>query len=356
MTTSNDDGHTIHLKSSNGDGTSEPIQRFSNQSGRCTLGVRLAPNVNDVDKFQYRLQQGKKMSHHVKSAPLGCEHIGMGFGAIWKMMLQYPLGATCFTHQQCHKLQSTYLPTFLSKMGINRTTSTAVQHGPMHLGGMGVFDLETEQGIQHTKLIVAHLQKGDEVSKMLSISLDHLQLQAGVSWPVLSQPGYPQHLYIDPCYLSHTWEFLADIGTHLRLNQDQWIHPQRTGDRFLMEDFASLPNIRPIQLVHAQRCRLFLGVTTLANIIQSNGRMLCNWVTTGLHPPCHSIFHYPQQARPSPQVWSTWRKLLHTTYCQTKEQVLDTPLGPWHHKRIQQVWNSVIDPQNHPDLHMEGWT
>jgi hypothetical protein len=33
---------------------------------------------------------------------------------------QYPLGATCFNHQQCHqRLQAKYLPYFLSKMGIN---------------------------------------------------------------------------------------------------------------------------------------------------------------------------------------------------------------------------------------------
>jgi hypothetical protein len=217
MTTGHDDGYSIHLQSSNGDGTSEPIQRFSNHRGQRTLGVRLAPDGNDIDEFKYRLQQAKKMSHRVKSAPLGREYIGVGFRAIWKMMLQYPIGATCFTRKQCQKLQATYLPAFLSKMGINRTTSTAIRHGPSHLGGMEVFDCETEQGIQHTKLIIAHLRKNDEVSKLLSISLDHLQLQAGVPWPVLSQPGYSQRLYVDPCYLSHTWEFLDDIGNHLCL-------------------------------------------------------------------------------------------------------------------------------------------
>ena len=129
------------------------------------------------------------------------------------------------------------------------------------------------------------------------------------------------------------------------LINDQWVHPQRTGDRFLMEDFASLPQIRPVQLVHAQRCRLFLGVTTLADITDSNGRTLCHWALTGQHPPRSSIFHYPRQERPSPQVWSTWRQLLRATYCHTTERTLDTPLGPWHRGRIQQVWDSVIDPQ-----------
>ena len=33
-------------------------------------------------------------------------------------MIQYPLGAMCFTVKQCQKLQAVYLPSFLAKMGI----------------------------------------------------------------------------------------------------------------------------------------------------------------------------------------------------------------------------------------------
>ena len=116
----------------------------------------------------------------IAAAPLGREHIRIGFQAIWRMIIQYPLGATCFNHQQCDRIQSKYLPTFLSRMGINRSTATAVRHGPLELGGMDIFLLGTEQGIQQTKMLLSHIRKQDQVGKLLSISLDHLQLQAGV--------------------------------------------------------------------------------------------------------------------------------------------------------------------------------
>ena len=99
-------------------------------------------------------------------------------------------------------------------------TLTAVRHGPTHLGGMDIFRLDMEQGVQHTKMVIGHLRKEDEIGSMLSISLDHLQLQAGISWPVLSKPGHIQQTYIDPCYLSHTWEFLDSIDSHLRIETD----------------------------------------------------------------------------------------------------------------------------------------
>ena len=66
-------------------------------------------------------------------------------------------------------------------MGINCTTATALWHGPLHLGRFDIYDLATEQGVMATKMIIAHIRKDDEVGKMLQISYDNLQLQAGIS-------------------------------------------------------------------------------------------------------------------------------------------------------------------------------
>ena len=168
------------------------------------------------------------------------------------MKMQYPLGATCFTKKQCDKIQARYLPTFMSKMGINRTTVTAVRHGPLSLGGMDLFNLETEQAVEHTKLIVSHLRKDDEVGELLKQSYDWLQIQAGTSWPVLSKHGKKTRMYVDQCLLSHTWEYLDRIGSHICLEPSNWTSPQRVGDRFIMDDVSNLHDIKPIDLVHVQ--------------------------------------------------------------------------------------------------------
>jgi hypothetical protein len=341
------DGPPILLTPSSQPDSPATIQRISTAKGMRTLGVRLAPDGNDNDEYAYRLQQASKMKQRVAAAPLGREYVGIGFRAIWQMMIQYPLGATCFTPKQCSKIQSTYLPTFLSKMGINRMTSTAVRHGPSIYGGMDIFHLETEQGVQHSKLVLAHLRKNDEIGRMLHISLEHLQLQAGVSWPVLSKPGHLQRKYVDPCYLTNTWEFLDSINSHIRLEPDTWIQPQREGDSFIMEDLANLPGLKPIELVHAQRCRLFLGVTTLADICTSNGVEICEWAINGYDLPRPPIHRFPRQDKPSNLVWATWRKVLRRCYATTRERRLDHPLGKWYTNRLTQEWSSVIDPTAH---------
>jgi hypothetical protein len=338
------DGSTITLTAGATPDTPALLQCISTTDGQRTLGVRLAPDGNDNAEFTYRIQQARKMSQRIRAAPLGRKHIRIGFRAIWKMMIQYPLGATCFTSQQCQRLQAKYLPTFLSKMGINRTTATAVRHGPLQLGGMDVFNLETEQGVTHTNLVISHLRKNDEVGQMLHISIDHLQLQAGVSWPVLSQPGHIQRRYVDPCYMANTWEFLDSTHSHLQLELPPLLLPQRQGDSFLMETFATFPDITPTQLIHAQRCRLHLGITTVADICTSNGIDIDGWALIGRSKTRSPVLHFPRQTSPSPPVWKTWHTLLRRCYSTQRAGKLDVPLGPWHRGQLSQVWDTVIDP------------
>ena len=201
------------------------IQHMPTTKGICTLGICLALNGNDNDKFKYRIQQAMTSKQQLSKAPLGWEYTQIGFQSIWHAMIQYPLGATCFTTQQCQKIQAEYLPMFLSWMGINRTTAMVVWHGPLHLGRFNVFNLEMEQGIMKTKMVISHLWWNNEVEKMLQISREHLQLQAGVPWLVMSHPRIQQCKYVDPCYLSHLWDFLDDIDTHLQFELNQWLLP-----------------------------------------------------------------------------------------------------------------------------------
>ena len=188
--------------------------------------------------------------------------------------------------------------------------------------------------------------KDDEVGRTLQVSIDHLQLQAGTSWPVLSRPGKKQRHYVDPCYASHTWEFLDSINSHIRLEPDLWIRPQRERDCFIMEDAANLPGIKPIELVHTQRVRLYLNVTTLADITTSDGKEICDWATKVHENPRKSTHRFPRQDKPlSPQVLATWRNVIHRCYASQQAPKLDNPLGPWHKGRISQAWNTVYEPE-----------
>ena len=77
------------------------------------------------------------------------------------------------------------------------------------------------------------------------------------------------------------------------MEPNTWARPQRVGDRFIMDDVATLPGIRPIDLVYVQRVRLILGVTTLADISSSDGKTLCDWALSANENPRKPVFLFP---------------------------------------------------------------
>jgi hypothetical protein len=71
---------------------------------------------------------------------------------------------------------------------------------------MSISELWPLQGSTKNKLLIGHLWKSDIVGTNLQVELDCLQLQAGVSWDVLSREGTMIQKYVEKCWTSHLWE------------------------------------------------------------------------------------------------------------------------------------------------------
>jgi hypothetical protein len=102
------------------------IERVEITEGRRTLGARLCPLGTDDEEYDHRLNEGKKLCQRMQKAPLNKESTVIGFRSITRQKMESTLSITCFDDKQCNAIQSTYLPTFLSKMGINQKTARAV--------------------------------------------------------------------------------------------------------------------------------------------------------------------------------------------------------------------------------------
>jgi hypothetical protein len=107
----------------------------------------------------------------------------------YKRLSNYGPASYKHPEKECNSIQAKYMPTVLSKMGINRSTPTEVRSGPALYASMSVSELWPLQGSTKNKLLIGHLQKSDNVGTNLQVELDCLQLQAGVSWDVLSREG-----------------------------------------------------------------------------------------------------------------------------------------------------------------------
>jgi hypothetical protein len=217
-----------------------PIKQVEATEGKRMLGVRLAPSGNDTTEYQYRLQEATRLRPRLNHAPLGRESTRLAFHSMILQKFSYPLGGTCFSEEQCHKIQAKLFPTILSKMGINRSTPTSMRSGPTLYGGMSVPEFWPIQGSTQNKLLVGHLRKLDLVGDNLRVELDCLQLQAGTSWRVLSRNGALVRSYTEKCWTSHLWEFNDTYGLTLQQEDKAWMLPQREHDQFIMEALTAL--------------------------------------------------------------------------------------------------------------------
>jgi hypothetical protein len=94
-------------------------------------------------------------------------------------------------------------------------------------------------------------------------------------------------------WTSHLWEFNNRYGLTVHQEDKPWFLPQQENDLFIMEALTNLPAATTKCLHGAQCCCLYLQVTTLANITNSAGTQLAEWVQThGTPSPCEDKQRY----------------------------------------------------------------
>jgi len=91
--------------------------------------------------------------------------------------ISYYLPLTTFTQKESKYIQAPAMSAFLPKIGLNRHTSRSIINGPASYGGLQIHDVYTEQGIGQTRLLIGHLRKGDQTSKLLLVAMSIMQLR-----------------------------------------------------------------------------------------------------------------------------------------------------------------------------------
>jgi len=100
-------------------------------------------------------------------------------------MVSYPLPATTMLPNQLYKLQSLETTTFLNKMGYPQTCPRAIMYAASNQGGLGFWHLGHEQGVQKCMQVIKHIWANATIGMVYSITLQHYQLMAGLSRPIL---------------------------------------------------------------------------------------------------------------------------------------------------------------------------
>jgi hypothetical protein len=236
-----------------------------------------------------------------------------------------PFDVASFTATQLLNLQRSAIRATSAKLGFNRNISRDILYG-----GLGLFNLVTEQGIAQLQILIRHLRAGTPQGTLFLIGLSWWHLAAGFSFSLWGHPQV-QIVYVERTWYTSLQEFLAKINGCLHIPVATFIHwhPLRVNDTAIMEVISALPDISRANLAAFIQCRLFLGILFLSKLVTADGYSIDRdaWLGTRTR---HTPFMWPYQPDPGSKSWRIWRRLLATAF-------LDT-----HHKRVTKTLHDLI--------------
>jgi hypothetical protein len=182
-------------------------------------------------------------------------------------------------------MQKPIINTVLTKLDCNRHMPRAVVFASTTLGGIGLLDLFMEQGSSQITTILAHLRSHSPIDETILILIETYQICAGITYPVLENNNI-YHYYVNSPWVQITKSFLRAIKGQLYIPSIATIKIIRVNDVALMES-ANTQRFTKSQLESINACRIYLKITTLAEITNENGTNILQ-MTTKPH-------HYPNQ-------------------------------------------------------------
>jgi hypothetical protein len=241
------------------------------------------------------------------------------------------------------------------KTGVNRNTAHRVVYGPSRYGGLGFRDLFVEQGVAQVELLVRHLRTGTTQGTLMLIAISWWQMVVGVSYPLLGQTDKVVP-FDAPHWLSSIREFLQSVEASIHIEGLTLHKPHHESDPCIMDVIRDLPGLTRPQLSAFYRCRVFLGVHFLSEIVMADGRNLARDTWEGNREQISTLL-WPYQPLPGPTLFRTWRRLLATAFLQgcrrrvshqTKDLTLRSSLGRWHPSsdNFRSHWSSFYAASN----------
>jgi hypothetical protein len=186
---------------------------------------------------------------------------------------------------------------------------------------------------------------------MFVANLEQMIVDVGVRAEVL-QTSFQDYSFLTAyTWMAHLWEFLEDSKSKLKHDIEVLLRSRH--DQFLMPAFRRYFTKSQLQAIN--RCRLYLQVSTLAEIVTADGMAVTALAMEGqwdVHRPHY--YGWPTQPRPSEKVWKWWRHAVvkcFTTFGGTLQQ----PLGVWTDTDETWEWFHCSDKDRLYQRTDDGW-
>jgi hypothetical protein len=314
------------------------ITQYSCTESHRHLGVWNSPSLSMKTQLADMTTKSAAYSRCIFKSGLSKFEVWLAYFSCFIPAIAFTFAVTSFTMTQLTTLQKPAIQATLPPLGFNRNISRDIIFGCPLFGGIGLRNLVFEQGIAQLELIVLHVRTCSSQGDLFMIGLSWWHLVVGFS----SSSWEDVNAHIP--YVAHTWysslkTFLALVHGTVYIPPSYFIPwpPVRANDAMIMKCITQLPGVSRANLESFNRCRLFLGILFLMEIMAANSGALTRTAWQGTRPRFSPLL-WPYRPNPGPKAWRIWRRLLakaflHTTpkrtTPKTKDLTLASALGNW---------------------------
>ena len=157
----------------------EEVPRLEPGTSYRTLGVHISVTGSMKHAITLYRRKSEEYAGLLRTSNLNrCETYFSYILYIYPKLL-YAAPVSTYTLKQCLFIQAPSMASALPKMGLNHNTSKAILHGSYHYGGLQLPHLHLDQGIGQLRLLLGHMRRGDETSKLLRVAITVMQQRVG---------------------------------------------------------------------------------------------------------------------------------------------------------------------------------
>ncbi|KAI2498313.1 hypothetical protein MHU86_16183 [Fragilaria crotonensis] len=228
------------------------IRRTSVDESTRMLGVYLNPMGDFGHHIKILRQKADGYASRLSASRLTAQDIRIFHRSIYVPAMRYSLAALSVDEEALSGVQTNILKVMLQKMHVSGNLPTSIRHGPIEMGGLGMYDLRTEAGIEAIKFLRNSVYTDSEAGNLIRINLQYSQLESGIDTPTPIQRRLWKR-FICSSYLRYVpfWK-ISPLLSH-SLSTDASAESSPTSFASLTEYVRTLPNTQRRLLADLQQ-------------------------------------------------------------------------------------------------------
>ena len=290
----------------------KPLHLISPSEAKETLGVYLAPNGSSLAQKTHLKERVLRWAEKIRTNHISHQNALLSIHTTILSTLKYPAPALSLSYQDWKEIMAPLHKAGLQAAGFCNKLPTAIRQGTTKNLGLHIPCMYLAQGIMKVGKYISHVTSKSILGQMIRLCEENTKLELGLPGNLYTIPYKKAHFLTTNSWIKHLWKFVYDHNIILQDNSPP-LSPTTNTDRFLMDLFLR-HSFRRRELIQLNKCRKYLRVTTVGDILIGDGTQVSKSIKQGQR----SNFvipntHWPNQEDPGPLAWATWRRAIKQT-------------------------------------------